>query len=105
MPFDIPRWVPPAAANIIKWRSTLPGVAARDIALLERLARRDELTSLDAGEIVFMILHAEAQSPANLAVDSAEKSPDVPRVNRGSVINRGPSSNLARICDGHPSTD
>jgi hypothetical protein len=65
MPFTIPRWVPPAAADNIRWRATLPGSAARDIALLERLATSDvmrtvwpKLTSLDAGEIVNVILRA-----------------------------------------------
>ena len=65
--FVIPSWVPRAAANVIEWHSTLPGVTARDIALLERLATADamravwpKLTSVDAGEIVRIVLIAEA---------------------------------------------
>jgi len=67
MPFTIPRWVPPAAADNIRWRATLPGAADRDIALLERLATSfvmqtvwPKLTSLDAGDVISVILLAEA---------------------------------------------
>jgi hypothetical protein len=67
MPFTIPPWVPQAAAENIRWRATLPGATARDIALLERLATFDlmrtvwpKLTSLDAGKVVSFILLAEA---------------------------------------------
>jgi hypothetical protein len=69
IPFAIPPWVPPAAADNIKWRATLPGLKARDLALLKRLARRDEmrtvwpkLAAAHADKIVDVILRAEDEA-------------------------------------------
>jgi hypothetical protein len=58
--------VPQAAADNIAWRAALPGLKAGDLALLKRLATADamravwpKLTSVDAGEVVNVILRAE----------------------------------------------
>src|SRR5262249_1379931 len=66
MPFTIPSWVPPAAADNIAWRAKLPGIKARDLVLLERLATHDamrtvwpKLAAVDAGKVVDVILRAE----------------------------------------------
>jgi hypothetical protein len=69
MPFAIRSWVPQAAADNIAWRAKLPGIKARDLALLERLATADamrtvwpKLAAVDAGKVVDVILRAAAEA-------------------------------------------
>lgn len=69
IPFDIPSWVPPGAADAIAWRAMLPGMKARDRALLERLATADamcavwpKLAAADTEKIVSVILQAEEEA-------------------------------------------
>lgn len=67
--FAIPSWVPQGAADYIAWRAMLPGMKARDLALLERLATADamrdvwpKLAAVDTDKIVSLILRAEEEA-------------------------------------------
>jgi hypothetical protein len=69
IPFAIPPWVPQGAADNIAWRAMLPGMKARDLALLERLATADamravwpKLAAVDTNNIVSVILRAEEEA-------------------------------------------
>lgn len=69
LPFVIAPEVPPAAAEAIAWYAALPGMKAKDLALLERLATADvmrtnwpKLAAVDGGEIVTAILVAETEA-------------------------------------------
>jgi hypothetical protein len=69
MPFDIPEWLPQAAADNIAWRAMLPGMKARDLALLKRLATADamrtvwpKLAAVDTDKVVDVILRAKEEA-------------------------------------------
>jgi hypothetical protein len=69
IPFTIPSRVPQGAADNIAWHAKLPGMNAKNLALLKRLATHDamrtvwpKLAAMDTEQIVDVILRAAEEA-------------------------------------------